>query len=256
MIPFRHPLLLVAVVGLCTVACSARSPLKYKIHDPDRPQPPVVEPGKAGDPVGPPSDAIILFDGSNFDEWRSADGSEAGWKVVDGAMEVVPGAGDIQTARSFGDVQLHIEFKTNPNSPGSAQHRSNSGVFFGPYEVQVLDSNKNETYADGIVASIYGQYPPLVNVARPPGEWQTFDIVYRAPAFGEKGKVERPARITVFHNGVLVQDNEKLIGPTSHALRMRYRPHGDVQIKLQDHRDDPLHFRNIWVRELTPRPRD
>lgn len=249
----RHLLAtLIGVAGISIVAFAERSPQKHKIHDPDRPQPPVVEPGKAGEPVGTPSDAIVLFDGSGFDEWQGADGSEPGWKLVDGAMEIVPGAGDIRTKRAFGDVQLHIEFKTNPDSRGEAQHRSNSGVFFGSYEVQVLDSYQNATYADGIVASIYGQYPPLVNAARPPGEWQTFDIVYRAPEFGTKGKVRKPACITVFHNGILVQDNEELIGPTSHALRTRYRPHGDVHIQLQDHRDDPLHFRNIWVRELTP----
>lgn len=249
---FRHLLIALAgVAGVYAVACADRSPLNHKIHDPERAQPPVVVPGEVGEPVPAPSDAIILFDGSSFDAWRGEDGAKPGWKIVDGAMEVVPGEGDIQTAQTFGDVQLHIEFKTNPESRGSAQHRSNSGVFFGSYEVQILDSYENATYADGIVGSIYGQYPPLVNAARPPGEWQTFDIVYRAPAFGERGKVEKPARITVFHNGILVQDNEELIGPTSHAVRMRYRPHADVPIRLQDHRDDPLFFRNIWLRELT-----
>jgi hypothetical protein len=250
------PLLFIAAAAAGVAAASNlfgsgdRSPQNHAIHDPDRPQPPVVDPGPAGPPAPAPSDAIVLFDGSGLDEWRAPDGSAAGWRVIDGKLQVVPRAGDIHTARLFGDVQLHVEFKTYVDSPGEDQRRSNSGVFFGPYEVQVLDSYRNETYPDGMVASIYGQYPPLVNAARPPGEWQTFDIVFRAPVFGETGEVLQPARMTVFHNGVLVQDNEELIGPTSHGERKPYRAHGPLPIRLQDHRDDPIHFRNIWVREL------
>lgn len=249
----RSVVFITGVAGLSLAACAERSPLEWKIHDPDRPQPAVVEPGPAGEPAPAPSDAIVLFDGSGFEEWEAANGEEPGWKIVENAMQIVPGAGDIQTKREFGDVQLHIEFKTDPDSPGSGQSRSNSGVFFGPYEVQVLDSHENKTYADGSAASIYGQYPPLVNASRPAGKWQTYDIVYRAPRFGEEGEVLAPARMTVLHNNVLVQDNEELVGPTSHRVRQPYQPHGDVAIRLQDHRDDPIHFRNIWVRELNPR---
>ncbi len=242
--------LTLAAVNGVFAAGEDRNPLNHEIHDPDRPQPPVVDPGPAGPPVPAPSDAVVLFDGSGFDDWEAMDGSEAGWELVDGLMQVVPGAGDIRTKRTFGDIQLHVEFKTYPDSPGSGQSRSNSGVFIGPYEVQVLDSYENETYPDGMNASIYGQYPPLVNASRPPGEWQFYDIVYRAPEFDEDGEVARPARLTVFHNNVLVQDNEELVGPTSHRQRQSYSPHGDVPIRLQDHRDDPIHFRNIWLREL------
>jgi hypothetical protein len=248
-----------SLIALAAVACAftsglfgaeERSPLSHRIHDPNRPQPPVVDPGPPGPPQPAPSDAIVLFDGSGLDEWRAANGGEPRWKVVDGNLQVVPGAGDIRTERTFGDIQLHVEFMTDPDSPRRGQSRSNSGVFIGPYEVQVLDSYENETYPDGMVASIYGQYPPLVNAARPAGQWQSFDIVYRAPRFGKEGQVLRPARITVFHNGVLVQDNEELVGPTSHARRQPYHPHGYVAISLQDHRDDPILFRNIWVRDL------
>lgn len=248
---FHYALVVLAgAAGLAATAWAERSPLKNKIHDMERPQPPVVDPGPAGPPLPAPSDAIVLFDGSGFDEWQGPKESKPRWKRVDGTMQVVPGAGNIQTKRAFGDLQLHIEFKTYPDSPGSSQSRSNSGVFIGPYEVQVLDSYENKTYPDGMAGAIYGQYPPLVNASRPPGEWQTFEIIYRAPQFGAKGKVEKRARITVFHNGVLVQDNEELVGPTSHSRRQSYQPHGDVPIELQDHRDDPIHFRNIWVREL------
>lgn len=250
--PFLSSLIATAVLvaGLSLFGSEGRSPLNHEIHDRDRPKPPVVDPGPAAPPTPAPSDAIVLFDGSGLEEWRAMGGSEPRWKVVEGALRVVPWAGDIRTERAFGDIQLHVEFKTNPNSPRRDQGRSNSGVFIGPYEIQVLDSFENETYADGMVASIYGQYPPLVNAARPPGEWQTFDIVYRAPKFGDGDEVLRPARITVLHNGVLVQDNEELVGPTSHAERTPYQKHGDLPIQLQDHRDDPVEFRNIWVREL------
>ncbi|HLS27797.1 MAG TPA: DUF1080 domain-containing protein [Opitutales bacterium] len=242
------------IAGLSFVACAQESTLGWKVHDPERPAPPVVDPGAAGDPVPAPSDAIVLFDGSDFSEWRASDGSEPKWKLVGDRMQVVPGGGDIETVRKFGDVQLHIEFKADPDSTRSGQSRSNSGVFFGPYEVQVLDSYENETYADGSAASIYGQYPPLVNASRAPGEWQTYDIVYRAPEFSDDGEVLKPARITVFHNNVLVQDSEELLGATAHRAAPSYRPHGEVSIRLQDHRDDPIEFRNIWVRELKPRP--
>ncbi len=226
-----------------------RNPLAHPIHSMDRPQPPVVDPGPPAPMAPPPSDAIVLFDGSGFDHWQGQDGEEVPWDLVEDAMRIVPGSGDIFTRERFGDVQLYIEFNLYPNSPGSGQQRSNSGVFFGPYEVQVLDSYENPTYPDGQAASIYGQYPPLVNASRPPGEWQSYNIIYRAPSF-EEGIALEPARLTVFHNNILVQDNEPLIGPTSHRSRTHYQQHGDVRIRLQDHDDDPVKFRNIWVREL------
>lgn len=226
-----------------------RDPLSHEIHSQARPQPQVVDPGPAGEPIPAPSDAIVLFDGSGFDLWQRPGGGEVRWKLLGEAMRVVPGTGDIETKKTFGDVQLHVEFRTDPGSPGTGQNRGNSGVFFGPYEVQVLDSYENPVYPDGQNASIYGQYPPLVNASRPPGEWQTFNIVYRAPKFGNDEAVET-ARLTVFHNNIRVQDNEKLVGPTTHGVRGSYFEHGDVPIRLQDHNDDPIEFRNIWIREL------
>jgi hypothetical protein len=168
------------------------------------------------------------------------------------ALEVVPRTGGIQTAQSFGDVQLHIEWAAPAEIRGEGQGRGNSGVFFGGgrYEVQVLDSYDNRTYADGQAAALYGQYPPMVNASRPPGEWQTYDIVFRGPRFDAQGNVTRPARVTVFHNGVLVQDNTELAGPTTHQARPPYQAHPErLPISLQDH-GDLVRFRNIWVREL------
>lgn len=249
----RNFILLTALVGLTlqpSASADDRNPENHGVHDANRPTPPVVNPGPSRGPANVPSDAIVLFDGSGFDEWQKTNGDPAGWELIGDAMRVVPGSGDIQTVRTFGDVQLHVEFKTYAGSPGEGQHKSNSGVFIGPYEVQVLDSYQNETYADGMVGAIYGQYPPLVNAARPPGEWQSHDIVYRAPEFDDEGNVLEPARITVLLNGVLIQDSEPLTGPTTHMRRPPYSAHGPVPIRLQDHNDDPMEFRNIWVREL------
>jgi len=228
----------------------SRDPKNWEIHDKNRPMAPVVEPGPYQGPTPAPSDAIVLFDGSNFDHWNHSK-----WKITDDkAMKVVPKAGDLLTKKHFGDCQLHIEWSADPDSPGSAQHRSNSGVFFmGTYEVQILDTYKNEnkTYADGQAGSIYGQYPPLVNPGRPAGQWNVYDIVFRRPHFNDKGECTQPARITVFFNGVLVQDNEPLVGPTSHKKRAPYKKHGDKgPLRLQDHKDDPIRFRNVWIREL------
>jgi hypothetical protein len=158
------------------------------------------------------------------------------------------------SARAFGDVQLHIEWATPSPARGSGQARGNSGVFLmGRYEVQVLDSYQNRTYPDGQAAAIYGQYPPLVNASRPPGEWQTYDIVFRRPRFDANGALVSPARMTVFHNGVLVQDDVELTGPSGHQSRPPYERHADrLPIRLQDH-GDPVRFRYIWVRELPER---
>lgn len=238
---------------LLPAVASAQAGRDWPVHSLERPKPPIVTPGPAGAPVAPPSDAIVLFDGSNLAEWRSGDDQPARWRLVDGAMEVVRGTGSVYTARRFGDIQLHIEWRTATPPSGSGQNRSNSGVFLmGRYEVQVLDSYQNETYADGQAAALYGQRPPLVNASRPPGEWQTYDIVFRRPRFAADGSVLEPARITLLHNGVLVHDAVAFTGATAHMRAASYEAHEDrLPIALQDH-GDPVRFRNVWVRELEP----
>jgi len=223
----------------------------WAIHDMNRPRPPVVTPAPFDRPTAPPSDAIVLFDGTDLSAWERVGGGPAGWRVVDGYMEVVPGSGNIQTRQGFGDVQLHLEWSVPEDVTGEGQGRGNSGVFLmGRYEVQVLDSYQNDTYPDGQAAAIYGQYPPLVNAMRPPGQWQTYDIVFRRPRFDAEGRLLQPARMTVFHNGVLVQDCAVLTGPTAHRARPPYEPHPDrLPLMLQDH-GDRVRFRNIWVRPL------
>jgi len=199
-----------------------------------------------------PSDAIILFDGHSLDSWRSAAGdAPAPWKVEDGVLVVVPKSGDIQTRASFGDIQLHLEFRSPVPATGKSQGRGNSGVFFmGLYEVQVLDSYDNPTYVNGQAAAAYKQTPPLVNASRPPGEWQVYDAVWIAPRFSADGKLLHPARLTLFHNGVLVQHDIAFLGPTLNRGRPAYVPHaGRLPLVLQEHRN-PVAFRNIWVREL------
>jgi 3-keto-disaccharide hydrolase len=226
---------------------------QFQVHDENRPQPKVVDPGPASEkPKAPPSDALVLFDGSGLAQWRTKkDGSPAKWKVEKGYMEVVAGTGDIQTAQGFGDCQLHVEWAAPAVVSGEGQHRGNSGVFLmGQYEVQVLDSHGNKTYPDGQAAALFGQYPPLVNTSRPPGQWQEFDILFRAPRFDAQGKLLAPARVTILHNGVLVQDNRVLTGPTAFQKRPPYAAHPDkLPVGLQDH-DYPVRYRNIWIREL------
>lgn len=224
---------------------------QWPIHSMDRPRPPVVQPGPERPPVPPPSDAVVLFDGSNLSEWRGQDGGPAKWIVRDGYVEVAPGTGTLVSARSFGDVQLHIEWRTPTPPKGDGQDRGNSGVFLmGMYEVQVLDSYQNDTYPDGQAGAIYGQNPPLANASRPPGQWQTYDIVFRRPRFNQDGSLQRPARITVLQNGVLVQDAFELSGPTAHRARPPYSTHADkLPLRLQDH-GNPTRYRSIWVREL------
>ena len=221
---------------------------EWAVHDLDRPQPVMVEPGPAVS-IAPPSDAIVLFDGTDLSEWEHLSGDPAAWVVKDGYMEVAPRSGSIRTRAGFGDVQLHIEWST-PNS-GSGQDSGNSGVYFmHTYEVQVLNSHGNETYPDGQAAAIYGQYPPLVNASRPPDSWQSYDIVFRRPRFDDQGQVASPARLTVFHNGVLVQDNVTLTGPTGHRSRPPYSAHEDrLPLVLQDH-NEPTRYRNVWIRDL------
>jgi len=233
------------------LAAQARAPVYWEVHDPDRPTPPVVDPGPAPtEPVPPPEDAVVLL-GDDLSAWTHADGSAVQWSMQNGVAEVVPGTGGIETKQSFGDVQLHVEWASPAEVEGEGQGRGNSGVFLmGRYEVQVLDSHQNTTYADGQAAALYGQYPPIVNATRPPGEWQTYDIVFHRPHFDADGQVVRPARFTVFHNGVLVQDNVELTGATAHYDRPPYEAHPDrLPIQLQDH-SNPVRFRNIWLREL------
>jgi hypothetical protein len=226
-----------------------RLPDGWRVHDADRPRPPVVTPPPAGEPVPAPSDAIVLFDGKSLAAFRG-NGGAAKWQLQDGAM-VVNGTGDIETVAEFGDCQLHVEWSAPSPTKGDSQGRGNSGVFyFGRYEIQVLDSFENPTYADGQAAALYGQKPPLLNASRKPGEWQTYDIYFRAPRFGADGAVQQPARVTVVHNGIVVQLDEALLGATAHRAVAKYDRHGDKgPIRLQDH-GDPVRFRNLWVRPL------
>jgi len=227
---------------------------RWHVHDPDRPSPPVVVPGTCSDqetPGTPPSDAIVLFDGQDLHRWRSEDGGPADWVVDHGVLVIRPGAGAILSRDEFGDCQLHLEFATPIPPVGEGQGRGNSGVMlFGRYEIQILDSFENLTYADGQAAAIYGQYPPLVNASRKPGEWQSYDIIFLAPRFHENGTLESPAYATVFHNGVVVHHHTPLLGPMAYRALPKYVPHGPRgPILLQDH-GNPVRFRNIWVRPI------
>jgi hypothetical protein len=226
---------------------------KWRVHDKDRPRPPVITPGTCSTPDmpgKPPSDAIVLFDGTSLAAWRTEKSEPAKWKVENDYMEVVGGSGDIMTRDEFGDSQLHVEFRTPSPPTGDSQARGNSGVFlFGLYEVQVLDSYHNLTYADGQASAIYGQAPPLVNASRPPGEWQVYDIVYTGPRFKD-GRVAVPGYVTIFHNGVITQNHTEILGATGHRVLPRLVVHGPKgPIRLQDH-GDPMCFRNIWIRPL------
>ena len=221
------------------------------------PVPKIVTPGTNG---SPPSDAVVLFNGTNLDEWvLMKDKSPATWTLADGAMTVNKAVGGIETKRSFTDYQLHIEWRIPVGITGSGQARGNSGVFLastGPgdmgYELQVLDSYNNTTYVNGQAASIYKQSPPLVNAMRPPGEWQVYDIVWTAPRFNADGSLKSPAYITALHNGVLVQNHYALKGHTPYIGLPEYKAHGPAPIKLQAHGDPspPISFRNIWIRPM------
>jgi hypothetical protein len=247
-----------ALAALAAVPLFAAAPACLgdpTIHDRSRPAPPVVDPGTASTqerPGRPPSDAIVLFDGKDLSRWRNQQGDgPAPWRVADGAFEVVKGTGVIQTAQGFGSCQLHLEWASPSPAEGSDQDRGNSGVYLMQrYEVQILDSYQNATYPDGQAAAVYGQRAPLVNASRPPGEWQSYDIAFRAPRFDAAGNLVRPARLTLFHNGVLVQDAVELTGPTEHKARPPYRAHPErLPLLLQDH-GHPVRFRNVWIREL------
>lgn len=198
----------------------------------------------------PPSDAIVLFDGTDLAAWSHLDGGQAQWQVVDGAFTVAPGTGNIRTRATFSDVQLHVEWRTPAQVEGDSQGRGNSGVFLmGQYEVQVLDSFDNPTYSNGQAASIYKQHIPLVNASRAPGQWQSYDIIFRAPRFAADGRLSQAATVSVLHNGVLVQNHVTVQGKTSYVGAPTYTAHGPGPIVLQDH-TNPVSYRNIWVRPL------
>jgi len=234
------------IVTLALMAMSQATPQQWPQHSMDRPRPAVVNPGP------PPSDAIVLFDGKDLSQWRSdADSSAAKWTVRDGYVEVKPGTGTMASARGFGDVQLHIEWATPAVAKGEGQERGNSGIFLmGIYELQVLDSYQNDTYPDGQAGAVYGQNPPLVNPTKGPGQWQAYDVIFHRPRFNADGSLDKPARMTVLLNGVLIQDNFELVGPTANRQQPPYRMHPDkLPLKLQDH-GNPMRFRNIWIRAL------
>ncbi|MGH2355046.1 MAG: 3-keto-disaccharide hydrolase [Chloroflexota bacterium] len=226
---------------------------EFRVHDSTRPWPRIVTPGTPStqDAAGqPPSDAVILFDGRDLSQWVGKDGQPAAWKVEHGYVEVAPKTGDIQTREHFGDCQLHLEWATPTEVKGDSQGRGNSGVFLmGRYEIQVLDCYDNPTYADGSAGAVYGQYPPLVNACRRPGEWQNYDILWTAPRFDGERLVS-PAYVTILHNGVLVQYHRELTGPTANRRVLPYTPHPPTgPLRLQDH-SNPVRFRNIWYRPL------
>lgn len=247
--------IVITAAWICAGVAEAQSPRRWKIHDMNRPKPAKVQ-ASLPLPVPPPSDAVVLFDGTDLSMWRAADGGPAKWTIRDGSLIAAPGGGAVFTRDGYGDVQLHVEWAAPTPARGTGQGRGNSGVFLmGKYEVQVLDSAENVTYTDGQAAAVYGQYPPLVNASRPAGEWQAYDIVFRRPRFRPDGSVERPARITLLHNGVVVQDNSEVWGPTGWLQHLPYESHPDrLPISLQDH-GNPVLYRNLWLRELDEEPR-
>lgn len=213
------------------------------------PEPKVVAPGKTSQDA--PADAIVLFNGKDFSAWTGKGGKQVEWTIADGAMTVKGGTGEIISKQGFGDCQLHIEWRTPSVVKGSGQGRGNSGIFLmGEYELQVLDSYNNKTYSNGQAGSIYKQLVPLVNASKAPGEWQTYDIIFTAPRFAADGRLQSQARITVIHNGVLIQNNQAIWGGTEFIGIAEYKPHSMKEsLVLQDH-GDAVSFRNIWIREL------
>ncbi len=249
--------LLTAAVCVAAAAAlqSADNAFKWKVHDMDRPLPTTVTPGDFCS-HGAPSDAIVLFAGSSTDNLvRAGTDQPISWRVEGNELVVAQGGGDIATRESFGDCQLHVEWMVPAERECKGQAGCNSGVFFmSQYEVQILQSLDNRTYADGSAGSLYGQYPPMVNPCKPKGEWNAYDIVFRAPHFNVDGSLAHAATVTVFFNGVLVQDNSAILGSTAHMQRAKYTQHAErLPIKFQDH-GDPLRFRNMWVREIGAPP--
>ncbi len=246
-------LMIIGVCGLLAFGASGKNgfpklPNGWHVHDMDRPQPTRVTPGKTDSSA--PSDALVLFDGSNVDEWWGGKDGKVEWKLAGAFMEVVPGKGSISTRRKFGDCQLHIEWAVPAEVVEAAQRRGNSGIFLmGKYEIQIQDAWDNPAYPDGMAGAVYGQNPAMVNAAKKPGEWQSFDIVFTAPVFKDAALVA-PAHVTIFWNGVLVQNHTEIYGPTEHNKAPPYEAHADkLPIVLQNH-GQPVRFRNIWVREL------
>lgn len=246
-IKISSTILIVALVMSITVYAQERPTLEPKLTEVWEPVPAKVTPRENS---AAPSDAIILFDGKDLNEWTNQQGGTAEWIVEDGAMTVKPRTGIIKTKQKFGDFQLHIEWRSPAEVKGEGQGRGNSGIFMmGKYELQVLDSYESITYSNGQAGSMYKQSIPLVNACKGPGEWQTYDVIFMAPVFTEKGSLKSPARITVLHNGILVQNNYELRGPTEYNRIPLYEAHGKGAIELQDH-GNPVSYRNIWVREL------
>lgn len=253
----KRILVLAGAAFLTTTAFAQNKPEDTEVWTP---VPKVVTPGNST--ADAPADAVQLFNGKNLDEWESVNnpGQPAKWKVADNIITVDKTTGNIQTKKKFTDYQLHIEYRVPANITGTGQARGNSGIFLASigkgddgYELQVLDNYNNATYVNGQAGSIYKQTPPLVNACKKPGEWQAYDVIWTAPRFNDDGSVKSPARVTVIHNGVLVQNNTELKGPTRYIGKASYeKAHGPSPIKLQSHGDksEPLSFRNIWVREL------
>lgn len=253
----KNRLIITLLLTTAGFVAKAQKPEDTEVYTP---VPPVVTPGAAC-PAPPPSDAIVLFDGSNQDQWVSTQdrNQPANWNVHDGIWTVNKHAGNIETKRTFTNYQLHIEWRVPSDIEGEGQARGNSGVFLASlgkgdagYELQVLDSYKNKTYVNGMAGSIYKQFIPLANPTRPPGEWNVYDVVWTAPTFNTDGTLKTPARVTVIFNGVLVQNNVELKGPTLYVGQPKYVAHGASPIKLQAHGDTskPISYRNIWVREV------
>lgn len=246
----RSPLALLLLPALAAPLTAQDSPT-WRVHDMARPRPAAAAAVPAARFDAPPPGAVVLFDGTSLKHWVGSDGQPAKWTLGKGYFEVKPGTGTIMTVDSFGDMQLHLEWSEPVPATGEGQDRGNSGVFLmGRYELQVLDSWHNDTYADGQVGSLYGQHPPLFNAALPPGTWQRYDVFFRRPRFGADGRLVSPARVTVLQNGVPVQNNAVIFGPTSWLTRNGYSAHPDkLPIGLQDH-SFKVRFRNIWVRPL------
>ncbi len=245
-----------SVLGLSALAATAvfllaaapqQEKKEWGVHDKERPQPAMVEGAGHG---SAPSDAIVLFDGKSLDRW-TGNNNTASWEVKDGYFQVKPGSGNIRTRDGFGSCQFHIEWMVPETCKCNGQQGCNSGLFFmDRYELQILGSNPNKTYVDGMAGAMYGQYPPLVNPCRPNGQWNTYDVIFHAPKFNDDGSVAKPGTMTVIFNGVLVQDHSEIWGATAHAARAKYSKHeAKLPIGLQDH-GDALCFRNVWLRPL------
>ena len=260
----RRSSIVLALLAVATPLVAQQPPAgKPRPQDTEvwEPVPKVVAPG-AVSTSAPPADAVVLFDGTNLDQWVSTkDKSPARWVVSNGVMTVDKATGNIETKRSFNSYQLHLEYRIPENITGTGQGRGNGGLFLastGPgdagYELQIVDSFENKTYSNGQAASVYKQSIPLANASRKPGEWQTYDVVWTAPTFNADGTLKSPAYVTAFHNGVLVQDHFELKGETVYIGKPEYKKHDAAPIKLQSHGDPspPISFRNIWVRELPP----